>query len=115
MARVRATYVGERRTAYFGFQLTPQERRNLERHAEERGMLMAEFVRSHLPLGAPANDAGHQRRRAREIADLLGALGRIGNNLNQLAHHANETRRLPEAALLREAITELKAAFSRIV
>ena len=46
MARLRATYGGERRTSHFGFQLTPSERTDLERRAEERGMLLAEFVRA---------------------------------------------------------------------
>jgi hypothetical protein len=34
MARLRATYAGERRTAHFGFQMTHSERADLERRAE---------------------------------------------------------------------------------
>src|SRR6516162_6226960 len=46
MARLRTTYAGERRTAHFGFQLTPSERAELESRSEDRGMLLAEFVRA---------------------------------------------------------------------
>jgi len=115
MARTRADYVGERRTDRFTFQLTPTERHVLERGAEERGLLMAEYVRSHLPVALLPNGTNHQRRRSREIVALVGELGRIGNNLNQLAHRANETRRMPEEALLRSVINELKMVFGRIV
>jgi Bacterial mobilisation protein (MobC) len=115
MARTRTDYIGERRTEYFGFQLTPTERRNLVRGAEERGMLMAEYVRGYLPLGTLPNGTNHQQRRPPETVALVGELGRIGNNLNQLARRANETRRIPEETLLRAVINELKVVFGRIV
>jgi hypothetical protein len=114
MARLRANYSGERRTEHFGFQLTPSEKTELERRATEQGMLPAEFVRASLSLGGPpVADAGMRRDPA--TRELVGALGRIGNNINQLAHHANETGRLGEAALLAQVIEELKAALRRIL
>jgi hypothetical protein len=115
MARLRATYAGERRTAHFGFQLTPSERADLERRAEERGMLLAEFVRACCLLNHAAGDTSATRPRMRDATALLGELGRVGNNLNQLARHANMSGSLPEETLLRDAITELKATLGRIV
>jgi Bacterial mobilisation protein (MobC) len=115
MARPRADYTGERRTGYFGFQLTPSERRILEHGAEQRGVTMAEYVRSFLPLATRPKREAQRQRRSRESAAIVGELGRIGNNLNQLARRANETGRIPELALLEPVTAGLKAAFSRIV
>lgn len=114
MARHPGDFIGERRSAYFGFQLTPSERRNLERRAEQNGMLLAEYVRQYLPLGVPRRNR-RQAQRSLDGTALIGELGRIGNNLNQLAKHANQTSRMPDEALLRSAIDELKSVFSRIV
>jgi Bacterial mobilisation protein (MobC) len=115
MARLRATYAGERRTSHFGFQLTPSERVDLERRAEDRGMVLAEFVRACCLLNHGAGEAPGSRPRLPEATALLGELGRVGNNLNQLARHANMSGSLPEETLLRDAITELKATLGRIV
>jgi Bacterial mobilisation protein (MobC) len=88
---------------------------DLERRAEAQGMLLAEFVRACCLLNHASGGTGTSRLRMREATALLGELGRVGNNLNQLARHANQTGRLPEAALLQDAISELKAALGRIV
>jgi hypothetical protein len=115
MARLRATYAGERRTAHFGFQLTPTERMDLEHRAEAQGMVLAQFVRACCLLNNGSGGIPAARPRMRDATALLGELGRVGNNLNQLARHANRTGCLPEAALLRDAIGELKATLGRIV
>jgi Bacterial mobilisation protein (MobC) len=114
MARRPKGDEGERRTEFFGFQMTPTERRKLEEEAEARGMLLAEFARLRLRLEGAAND-NRSHRAAPETVALVGELGRIGNNLNQLAYHANATGQLPEARLIADAIAELKAALGRIV
>ena len=113
MARLPANYSGERRSAHFGFQLTPGEREELKRRAKAQGVLLADYIRKRCGLDAPATPAAHIH--PRDVAALMAELGRIGNNLNQLAHHANAERRLPEESLLREVLTELKAALNRIV
>jgi hypothetical protein len=115
MARLRATYAGERRTAHFSFQLTPSERVDLARRADDRGMVLAEFVRACCLLNHGAGENGATRPRLPEATALLGELGRVGNNLNQLARHANMSGSLPEASVLRDAIAELKATLNRIV
>ena len=55
------------------------------------------------------------RPRLLEATALLGELGRVGNNLNQLARHANMSGCLPEEQALRDAIADLKTALNRIV
>ena len=115
MARLRATYAGERRTAHYGFQLTPSERADLEQRAEAQGMLLADFVRACCLLNHGAGEAWASRPRLAEATALLGELGRVGNNLNQLARHANMSGELPAEDVLREAIADLKATLSRII
>jgi Bacterial mobilisation protein (MobC) len=114
VARHRRGYAGERRSAHFSFQLTPTEHDHLERLAEASGMLKSELVRSYLPLGRPGNEPEWRRRNPDTVA-LVGELNRIGNNVNQLAHRANETGRLGDAAMLAEVMSELKAALRRIL
>jgi hypothetical protein len=115
MARLRTTYAGERRTSHFGFRLTPSERADLERRAEERGMLLAESVRACCLLNHGAGENGVARPRLQEVTALLGELGRVGNNLNQLARHAIMSSSLPAESVLQDAIAELKATLNRIV
>ena len=83
MARRPKGFSGERRSAFFGFQMTPTERRNLEQGAEAHRLLLAEFVRVCLPLGGASNDNGRRRASRPRPWPLVGDLGRIGNNLNQ--------------------------------
>jgi hypothetical protein len=69
--------------------LTPSERGQVEGSAERAGLATGSYARQVL-LGAPAP---RQVRRPpierQELARLLGELGHIGGNLNQLAHTAN--------------------------
>jgi CHASE2 domain-containing sensor protein len=46
---------------------------------------------------------------------LLTELRAIGNNLNQLAHHANATGGNIERKHLAEAISSLKEAMARVI
>ncbi|SEQ89390.1 mobilisation protein (MobC) [Loktanella sp. DSM 29012] len=47
-------------------------------------------------IGRPASDK-------KVLRSLIGELGKIGSNLNQLARVANTTGRLPDEAMLRRA------------
>ena len=78
-------------------------------------MMLAEFVRASCLLNHGADESSATHPRPREATALLGELGRVGNNLNQLARHANMSGSLPEASALRDAIAELKTTLSRIV
>jgi hypothetical protein len=99
----------ERRTVRF----TPSEAASVDAEAERAGLMFGSYVRLAL-LGARST---RQVRRPpverRELARLLGELGHVGANLNQLAHHANVgrpiTRRditdaLDKLAVVRDAI-----------
>jgi Bacterial mobilisation protein (MobC) len=114
MARHSKEYAGERYSAHLGLQLTPRQRRNLENGAEASGMVLAEFVRSYLPLGQAAA-RGVCKRCQWAIGDLALEINRVGVNLNQLSHWANAEGRLPEAAALRQVLAEVKTALRRVL
>lgn len=69
--------------------LSVDERAAVEAAAEKAGLTVSSYARQAM-LGAPAP---RQVRRPpverRELARLLGELGKIGGNLNQLARTAN--------------------------
>jgi hypothetical protein len=123
MARLRRGYKGERRTEFIGFQVTPTERQNLDRLAEQGGMPKSELIRFYLPLGPDSkprqdivgNDNKEWRRAEPWKVEAVAAINRIGNNINQLAYNANQTGQVAELAELREVMTEVKAALSRLV
>ena len=50
----------------------------------------------------------------RALAAVLGQLGKIGSNINQIARMANSTGRLPEEAVLRRAAGEIADAARQV-
>ncbi len=95
--------------------LPPEERAELESRADRAGLSVGGYFRAAV-LGAPLPRVA---RRApvdrRELAMLLGAVGRIGSNVNQLARVANAGG-WPESAMIDEArgdIRWMRAALMR--
>lgn len=77
------------RTAHLTIRFTPDERAAVDQSAERAGLTSGSYARQVL-LGAPAP---RQVRRPpverRDLARLLGEIGHIGSNLNQLARTSN--------------------------
>jgi mobilization protein NikA len=77
------------RSSHLTVRLSVDERAAVETAAEKAGLTAGSYARQAM-LGAPAP---RQVRRPpvekRELARLLGELGKIGGNLNQLARAAN--------------------------
>ena len=82
----------ERRTMFIGFQVTPSERATLDERAAAAGLRMSDYVRAAV-LGYRVHVKNPVTERA------LSELWAIGNNLNQLAKHANTTGELATGAL----------------
>lgn len=94
------------RTAHLTIRLTPDERASIDEDAARAGLTAGSFVRQVL-LGAPAPRQVRRPPVERgELVRLLGALGHIGGNLNQLAHLANTGLPIGRQALL-EALSGL--------
>jgi hypothetical protein len=79
-----------KRDTHLTIRLTPEERAQIEAASEAASLTPGSYARNVL-LGAPAP---RQVRRPpverRELARLLGELGKIGSNLNQLAKESNQ-------------------------
>ena len=77
------------RSRHLTIRLSPDERATIDAAAERAGLTAGSYARQVL-LGAPQP---RQVRRPpverRELARLLGELGHVGSNLNQIARVAN--------------------------
>ena len=89
-----------KRSARITVYLTEEELSALRRRAEGAGLRLAVYCRQAL-LGV--------RLSSRVNKTALRQLSRIGNNLNQLAYHANATGRLGEWHDLRSVLDEIRA------
>lgn len=91
------------RTERITVRLQPSERAVIEQRAAECGMAPSTFLRT-AGLGAvPRPRPGAVERQA------VHQLARIGNNLNQLARHANAAGRLRLAERIEQALTDVEA------
>jgi hypothetical protein len=88
--------------------LTAEERRLLERRAGDCGRTVSTFMREAALGSVPRRSAGAAGRETRYH------LGRIGNNLNQLAHKANSTGRLTAERELLATVAELRRILEEI-
>jgi hypothetical protein len=92
---------------------TDYERVAIKAVAEQAGLSVGALLRA-LALG----DAGPRAVRRppierAELARILGAIGKIGSNINQIAKAVNETRNLPswsELAEMKADIAVMRAA-----
>ncbi len=88
-----------RRNTSIMVRVTPQERDAIDNLAMQKGLPLGAFLRA-AALGDPGPRA--QRRvpvDAKMLRRLLGEVGRVGNNLNQIAHHLNARNEYHEAQL----------------
>jgi hypothetical protein len=127
MARRKRTDTAEKRTAALRLQLTPTERDELERAAEQQGACMSAYARELLFRRSAAVVAATRRNpEAAAMMSTLTAVGRelnaSGNNLNQIARHLNTTGDLRDWGELREALADyqrgtdmLKAAIGKVL
>jgi hypothetical protein len=94
------------RTKHLTIRFTPEERATIDHMADRAGLTAGSYGRQVL-LGAPAP---RQVRRPpverRELARLLGEIGHVGGNLNQIARYMNFGRGVDEVEL-KQAIAGL--------
>ena len=95
------------RNRHITIRLSDEERDAIDDKAERAGLTTGSYARQEL-LGAPA--PRQVRRPPVErglLAKILGQIGAIGNNINQIARALNRGRPL-EDEMLREAIGYLR-------
>jgi len=88
------------------------ERDQLTRAAEAAGVSRSDFIRAAtlsqpLPPARPRRASRPTVEDGDKLALALSAVGRIGNNVNQLAHIANAGR-WPELAELQQAVSDIR-------
>jgi len=94
--------VNDAKTSFISVRCTAKERSRIDEAAREAGLSIGAYLRA-LALG----DAGPRAVRRppverKELARLLGHLGKVGSNVNQLAHAFNSRGRVPGLAELND-------------
>lgn len=76
-------------TVTVSFRLRHEERDELLRQRERSGKSISDFVREALEIGRLTGLRAPARRTRKADPELVKALAKIGNNVNQLAHASN--------------------------
>jgi len=100
------------RNRHLTVRLTEAERAAIDEAAAGAGLMPGSYARQVL-LGTPAPRAvRHKPLNGRELARILGALGHIGGNLNQLAKDRNSGATVYEGeiALAARALADMRDA-----
>jgi len=105
--------VSDAKTSFIAVRCTAKERAKIDETATQAGLSIGAYLRA-LALGSAGPRAVRRPPVERkELARLLGHLGKVGSNLNQLAYAFNRDRMVPELAELaamRRQVVELKDA-----
>ena len=91
--------------------MTPSEHAEVVQRAAAADLRLSDYVRF-CCLNRPLPRSGRPKSEARA---LVAELARVGNNVNQLAHHANALGELRSERALLQALDELGATTRRIM
>ncbi len=95
------------RPAPLSIRLSPEERADLTSRAERAGLSVGGYFRAAvLDVPLPRVSRRPSADRA-ELARLLGAVGKIGSNVNQLAYVAN-TGSWPDSRAIAQAVADIR-------
>jgi len=100
--------VADKRSILKLIRFAPAEIDAVTQHARACGLPVARYIRE-TALGAVP-----RIQRSQVHAELIRQLAAIGNNLNQLAHVANTTARLPDERALRTTLDEILRAIRQL-
>ncbi len=108
--------VSDAKNSFISVRCTAEERSKIDDAARQAGLSIGAYLRS-LALGSAGPRAVRRPPIERkELARLLGHLGKVGSNLNQLAHAFNRERRIPgldELNAIRQKVGELRDALMK--
>jgi len=100
-------------TKHLSFRLLPDEFEQLSAIANVSEISVSSFVRraalQAAALPVPSYEGKTPNKVAADYTKILGAIGKLGNNLNQLSRLANSTKSLPEQKELRILFAEIRA------
>jgi hypothetical protein len=116
--RKPAPWRGRRRVAdpkdkLIAIRCTAEDHAAIDREATKAGLSVSAYLRA-LALGAPGPRAVRRLPVERtELARLLGHIGKLGSNVNQIAKAVHTTGNLPsrsELAVMQQEIAQMRAA-----
>lgn len=91
------------KTRLIGFRVTDASYNRLKDDADRAGVSISDYLRS-LSLNAPLPRKARLSPAAKiNVGKFIGEMGRIGNNLNQLAHGANTAKSIGDYTLMPRA------------
>lgn len=105
--------VAEARTHFVAVRCTAEEHKSIDAAATDAGLSVGAFLRATALGRAGPRSVRRPPIERRELARLLGHLGKVGSNVNQLAHGYNQAGRLPgysELQAIRREVGEIRAA-----
>jgi len=109
----RRTEAGEAKEKFIAVRVTERDRERIERQAQEAGLKIGGYLRA-LALGSAGPRAAKRPRVEREeLARVLGEIGKLGSNVNQLAKWSNRERgaaSLDELARIRADVAMMRDA-----
>ena len=76
----------------YSIRFSPEERDRAKRLSDQCGLPLSALIRHALFNTPPPRAARRPTVNHRAVAQLLGELGKLGSNINQLAKHANAGR-----------------------
>ncbi len=102
--------VSTKRTPPFSIRLSEIERIEVERRSRAAGLSIAGYFKS-AALNQRPRKFRHPQVDRKELARLLGQLGRVGNNLNQLARTLNTegSVEIPELIVALKDLADMRA------
>ena len=96
--------------------LLPDEKTTISTRAAQLGISVSQYLRQ-AALGAPHRPPKKRLPTFAEksLAQVLGQLGRVGNNLNQLTQISHIAGQVPDSIRLNALLRELKAVMFSVV
>jgi len=100
--------VAEARDNYVAVRCTKAEHAKMTEAAQRAGLSVGAFLRALACEGPGLRAARRPPIERQELARLLGHIGKLGSNVNQLAYAANAFNELPAALELQQMGTEVR-------
>lgn len=108
--------IADARTRFVAVRCTTNEYASIDEAATNAGLSIGAFLRSTALGRAGPRSVRRPPIERRELARLLGHLGKVGSNVNQLAHACNRDGRAPALSELRgiqRELAEMRAALMK--
>ncbi len=109
----RRMRVADARSRFIAVRCTEKEHAAISEKAEQAGLSVGAFLRSQALGEAGPRAVRRPPIERKELARLLGWLGKLGSNVNQLARGFNRDRVMPgfpELLAIRREVGEMRAA-----